>query len=218
MAYRAIFILFLLAGCASARAQNQAVPSVPAGTDNHTHTANFGDLSVTTTNIFVEDADNAQETRKVMSFATLKNTGQGAVCASFIALLKTSSGSEYLGDSTFSLHIYDMLPGQNIDGQYLFNVKAGEQPLELIFELQGGTIRCSASRHSARKDASIPKEIRLDVHDLPGLTPRAARPDEPTFHPGTGGVSNPRCLYCLIPSTRRRHAPRILKGLWTWKL
>jgi TonB family protein len=175
--------------------------------DSGERSANFGDLAVTTTNIETRVATYAPDRRQVSVFLAVNNIGKGVVCASFTAKLKTTFGFEYLGISGQAPRMREMLPGESAEGSYVFDVKNGVQPLELILDLDGGTVRCKTSVDAPIHEASDVNEIRLDVHDLPGLSADDPR-SKGSIRPGIGVASHPSCLYCPDPwyTEKARHA------------
>jgi TonB family protein len=189
----------------------QTPPAATASMVSHERSANFGDLAVTTTNMDTRAATYTQDRIEVAVFLTVNNTGKGAVCASFNAKLKTTFGFEYLGISSQGPLMREMPPGEGAQGSYVFHVKDGVQPLELILELYGGTIRCKNSVDAPQDDASIPNEIRLDVHDLPALSADDPR-SKGAFLGVVGSVSHPACIYCPDPKYTAKARAAKLEG------
>jgi len=189
----------------------QTPPTALTDTDSHERTANFGDLAVTTTNVDTGTATSAPDRHEVTVSLTVRNTGKGVVCASFNAKLKATFGFEYLGISSQAPSMQEMLPGESMQGSYFFDVKDGVQPLEMILELRGGTIRCKASGEAPLQDGSIPTEIRLDIHGLPGSSAKGSQP-QGTFRPGAAGVGYPRCLFCPDPKYTAKARDAKLEG------
>jgi hypothetical protein len=58
----------------------------------------------------------------------------------------------------------EMLPGESAEGSYLFEIKHGVAPRELVFRLANRTIRCGSNL--PLRDAFVQDEIRLDVRDI----------------------------------------------------
>ena len=68
----------------------------------------------------------------------------------------------------------ELLPGESAKGSYVFDVKDGVQPLELVIALKSrrydagtsvGNIRCGSN--FPLHDVFIPDTIRLNIRDLP---------------------------------------------------
>jgi TonB family protein len=168
---------------------------VPTIITSHERSADVGGLTVTTANINTRAADYAPDRNEVAIFLTVNNTGKSTICASFTARLRTTFGFEYLGTSGQAPPMHEMLPNESEQGSYVFNMKNGVQPLELILELDGGTVQCKDSGDSPIQAASVLKQIHLDVHDLPELAADDPR-SKGSFRGGVGGVSYPTCIYC----------------------
>jgi TonB family protein len=187
----------------------EAGPIRPVDKNSDERPAAFGDLAVRTTGLEVSSITYAPDSRRIAVSLIVNNTGNNAVCATFTAKLKTTSGVEYRGTSIQAPSMREMLPGDRARGSYIFEVREGDQPLELILNLDGGTIRCKSSSEEPLRDASIPGEIRLDVHDLAGSRANSFRP-EGALRSATGGgaVSFPVCIYCPSPNytPKARHA------------
>ena len=77
----------------------------------------------------------------------------------------------------------EMLPGESAEGSYDFNVKDGIQPLELVLKPFRGTIRCGTKGTEPLRDAFLPTEVRLDVHDLPAPEKLPTPPSQPSPPP-----------------------------------
>jgi hypothetical protein len=71
----------------------------------------------------------------------VKNLSKRAACAYFTARVKAEFGLEYRRDLIFFEdevpHIHELLPGEETIGSYVFQVKDGVRPLELIMEPKG---------------------------------------------------------------------------------
>jgi hypothetical protein len=65
--------------------------------------------------------------------------------------------------------IDQMLPNESTTGGYIFEgVKDGVDPLELVFDLSSGGIRCgSAGYVRDPADAKVPRQNRIDIRDMP---------------------------------------------------
>ena len=75
----------------------------------------------------------------VVVHVTVKNLGKRAACAYFTARLKAEFGIVVRRDLIFDEgpHIHELLPGEVAEGRYIFEVKDGVRPLELILAPQG---------------------------------------------------------------------------------
>jgi hypothetical protein len=141
------------------------------------HTGRFGGLAVSVTALQIAEAKKIPNQHYVVVFATIKNVGKKAACASFVTRLKGTYDLEYsegvLGyvatrpDVPRPPAVSQMLPGEEARGAYVFIVKDGVAPLELSIKLQGKSIHCNAPSEGAWGDTFLPQELRLDVHDLP---------------------------------------------------
>jgi hypothetical protein len=143
------------------------------------HTAKFGDLVVTATNIAsTESAAHEGDHHVVAVFVSVKNSGKGAVCAYLGATLQATFGLEFEGSGGAQQfpeapRMKQMLPGEEAEGSYAFYVKDRVEPIALVLKLSNRTIRCGPPSDRPWHDVFVPDEIRLDVHDLPAPERRA---------------------------------------------
>jgi len=156
----------------------------PVGKPKDTHSGKFGDLAVSVSKIVITPARNLPDRDELAAFVGVANTGKGVVCATLAATLNTTFALQYPGFTGGPPVSYnsagfppaprmnEMLPGESAEGSYVFEIKHGVAPLELVIRLtsrryntSAGSIRC-ASNNSLR-DIFVPNEIRLDVHDFP---------------------------------------------------
>jgi hypothetical protein len=141
------------------------------------HTGRFGGLTVSVTALQIAEAKNIPNQHYVGVFATIKNVGKKAACASFVTRLKGTYDLEYSEDVVRFVatrpelprhpEVSQVLPGEEARGAYVFIVKDGVAPLELSLKLQGKSIHCNAPSEGTWGDTFLPQELRLDVHDLP---------------------------------------------------
>ncbi len=75
----------------------------------------------------------------VVVHVKVKNLSKRAACAYFTARLKADFAIVYRRDLNFDEgpHIHELLLGEETEGRYIFEVKDGVRPLELIMEPQG---------------------------------------------------------------------------------
>lgn len=172
-----------LRGDSAGTSNNPAAPSKQTGgkPPKDKHSGKFGDLAVTVTKIAMIPARYSKDRDELGVFLNAQNTGKDVVCAAFGATLNTTFGLQYTGFTGGGGAGYppaprmtEMLPGESVGGSYVFEIKDGVQPLELVIRLASrryngvyseGSIRCRTD--SPFKDVFIPDEIRLDVSDLP---------------------------------------------------
>ncbi|HEX2711444.1 MAG TPA: hypothetical protein VHM88_04375 [Candidatus Acidoferrales bacterium] len=156
----------------------------PSDNQKDKHSEHFGSLVITATAILAGE-EGKTDRHYVFVFVSIKNTGKKPACASFSTKLKTTYGLEYATLSPFfdfaeltRLHrrahlpnepkVYEMLPGEQSNGAYVFAVKNGVEPLEMSMKLSGGRgIRCGSARDRSFGDVLLTEEVKLDVHDLP---------------------------------------------------
>jgi hypothetical protein len=217
MTYKPAIVLLLFTWCAGAACQERSGPlNPPAHKESGERSAKFGDLVVTTTKMVTRSPLHAPDRLIAAVFLTVSNIGNSVVCASFNAKLQTTLGNEYVGVSARAPRISNLPSGESAQGSYIFEVKDGGQPIDLILELQDGTIRCQDSGAAPLHDAAVPTEIRLDVHDLPGSNANDPQPMG-TFGRAAGRASNASyqsVSTALLLSTRQRRATRSWKALW----
>jgi hypothetical protein len=141
----------------------------PSKIPDSKHSGKFGDLAVTVTEfvIFPSQTDRTE----LKAFVRVANKGEGVICASLGTTLNTTFGLQYRGGSDQSPRMQEMLPGESTVGDYVFDIKDGVYPIELVFrlgDLEHG-IRCGPA--VPMHDGIIPDEIRVDVRDLPVTAP-----------------------------------------------
>jgi hypothetical protein len=137
----------------------------PTGDHEDSHSGKFGDLAVSVSEFVVFPAQDGRASLEV--FVSAANTGKGVICASLDATLNTTFGLQYHGTSGQAPRMQEMLPGESTKGGYVFDIKNGVQPLELVFKLAtfGHGIRCRSA--APAQDGLIPDQIRLDARELP---------------------------------------------------
>lgn len=125
----------------------------------------------------------AKDRDGLAAFIGVQNAGKDVVCADFGVTLNTTFGLQYRGVTGYgpfppAPRMNEMLPGESVAGSYVFWIKDGVEPLELVVSLTRkqytggsavGSIRCGSNM--PLRDVFIPDEIHLDVHDLPITTP-----------------------------------------------
>jgi TonB family protein len=169
--------------------------------------ANFGPLVVTATGI-LNAASSREGSHVVVVFVTIANSGQTAACSSFSAKLRGTYDLEYSSNpqAPGAPQVWQMLPGEVSRGAYVFDVKNGVDPRELLVMPQSKSTRCEFGQEERRGEALLPEEIALDIHDLPppetveyvlttddiegGGAPRA----------GKAGYGFSTCLDCPLPA------------------
>ncbi|MBZ5695033.1 MAG: energy transducer TonB [Acidobacteriia bacterium] len=173
------------------------------------HSGQFGALVVTATAIVSAEIKN-DDWHDVAIFVNVKNTGENAACSSFSTKLKGAYDLEYGENSLVGLRshvpspprVWQMLPGEESKGAYVFYVKNGVDPIELVVKLESRSIRCDSAQGGNRDGVILPDEIKLDVHDLPApkTTEYSASqeygPDSGVPNAGARGYRVPMCLYC----------------------
>jgi TonB family protein len=135
------------------------------------HSAKFGPLVVTATAI-LNAVSSREDSHAVVVFVTIENSGQTAACSSFSAKLRGTYDLEYPNNprdlqAPGAPQVWQMLPGEVSKGAYVFDVKNGVDPLDLLVMPQSKSIRCEFGQEGRRGEAIMPEEITLDVHDLP---------------------------------------------------
>jgi TonB family protein len=174
------------------------------------HSAKVGPLVITATGIS-NAASGQEDSHAVVVFVTVANSGQTAACSSFSAELKGTYDLEYskqpgAAQAPGAPQVWQMLPGEESKGAYVFDVKNGVDPRELLVMPQSKSVRCELNQQEKRSEASVPEEVTLDIHDLPppqsveyvlttdteegGGTPKA----------GEAGYGFSTCLDCPLPA------------------
>jgi len=174
------------------------------------HSAKFGPLIVTATGI-LNAGSSREDSHAVVVFVTIANSGQTAACSSFSAKLRGTYDLEYSNnprglEAPGAPQVWQMLPGEVSKGAYVFDVRNGVEPRELLVMLQSKSVGCEFGQQDRRSEALVPEEIALDIHDLPppetveyvlttdssegGGVPRA----------GKAGYGFSTCLDCPLPA------------------
>ena len=114
----------------------------------------------------------------------VRNLGKSAACAEFIPRLKTDFGLEYRHELILEgepPRVSELLPGEGTEGSYIFEVKDGVTPRELVMEPRGKQ-GCGSS------GSSLPYvgEVRISLEGVPMITPGVI-PNAP----GTTTAGNP---------------------------
>lgn len=160
-------------------------PKRPAGSPKDMHSGKFGDLAVSVSKLVI-NAATLQDRDELAVFVGVANTGKGVVCATLDATLNTTFGLQYRGftlgtRASFNSAGYppaprmnEMLPGESEEGSYVFEIKRGVAPLEIVVKLTSRRFSMGQSQRSIRcgsstslRDALVPDEIRLDLRDFP---------------------------------------------------
>lgn len=148
------------------------------------HSGKFGDLAVNVSKLVLTSSRYQPNRAQLEAFFDVANTGKGVICAEFNVTLKASFDLQYRGAWGRAPKMKEMLPGESAQGRYVFDIKEGVQPLELVIALKsrlydGGTsvgnIRCGSG--FPFHDVFIPDEIRLNIRDLP-ITKPAGEADQ----------------------------------------
>jgi hypothetical protein len=152
--------------------------SVPDARVKDKHSARFDGLVFTATAMESDESTPHRGDRHFVAvYVTIKNPGKLPACASFLtASLKTTDGLKYYQIKLLfgapprpfprEPRVWEMLPGEETSGGYVFNLKDGVEPLELSLGLLRRSMRCGSGRENW-SEALLPEEVRLDVRDLP---------------------------------------------------
>ena len=173
------------------------------------HSAKLGPLVVTATGI-LNAASSGEDSHAVVVFVTIGNSGQTAACSSFSAKLRGTYDLEYPNNprglqAPSAPQVWQMLPGEVSKGAYVFDVKNGVDPRELLLIPQSKSIRCEFGQEGERGEALVPEEITLDIHDLSPpetveyvLTTDSIEGGGPP-RAGKAGYGFSTCLDCPLP-------------------
>jgi TonB family protein len=186
------------------------------------HSAKVGPLVVTATGI-LNAASGREDSHAVVVFVTIVNNGQAAACSSFSARLRATYDLEYSNSprgvqAPGAPQVWQMLPGEMSEGAYVFDVKDGVEPRELVLMPQSKSIRCEFNQEERRGEALVPEEITLDIHDLPPpetveyvlTTDSVESGGAPTA--GKAGYGFSTCLDCPLPAYSAEAAAQHLQG------
>jgi hypothetical protein len=149
------------------------VPSQVGSKTRDKHSGKFGDLAVNVSKLVLTPAHYEKSRAELEAFVNVANTGKGVICAEFNVTLKTTFDLQYRGFTAHAPKMQEMLPGESAEGSYVFEIKEGVQPLELVVSLKSrtydggssvGTIRCGTN--FPLRDVFVSDEIRLNIRDL----------------------------------------------------
>ena len=149
-------------------------PSQAGSKTKDKHSGKFGDLAVNVSKLLLTPTHYEKNRAELEAFVNVSNTGKGVICAEFNVVLKTTFDLQYHGFPTHAPKMHEMLPGESAEGSYVFDIKEGVQPLELVIGLKSrrydggssvGTIRCGSD--FPLRDVLVPDEVHLNVRDLP---------------------------------------------------
>lgn len=149
----------------SAESPSPASAKQPNGKPKDRHSGKFGDLAVSVMKFTITPAQYVKDRSELQAFVGVANTGEGVICANLNVALNATFGLQYRVAGGQAPRMREMLPGESAEGSYVFDIKDGVQPVELVFTLASGTIRCGSS--TPLRDVLVPNEIRLDVRDFP---------------------------------------------------
>lgn len=175
------------------------------------HSGKLGPLVVTATGV-LDAASSQPDSHAVVVFVTIVNSGQTAACSSFSAKLRGTYDLEYSNNlrdlqAPGAPHVWQMLPGEVSKGAYVFDVKNGVDPRELVVMPQSKGIRCELNGEG-KQDELRSEEVTLDVHDLPPpetveyvLTTDSVEGEGGGAPPaGKAGYGFSTCLDCPLPA------------------
>lgn len=138
------------------------------------HSGKFGDLAVNVSKLVLTPAHYEKDRAELEAFVNVLNTGKGVICAEFSVTLKTTFDLQYRGFTAHAPKMQEMLPGESAEGSYVFEIRQGVQPLDLVIGLKSrqidggssvGTIRCGSN--FPFRDVFVSDEIHFNVRDLP---------------------------------------------------
>ena len=163
-------------GPAQSQESTDSTRALVSGEVKNKHSGKFGDLAVNVSKLVLTPPHYQENRAELEAFFSVANTGKGVVCAEFDVTLKTSFGLQYRdrGFAPRAPRMREMLPGETAEGSFIFDIKDGVQPLELVVRLARrrydggssvGTIRCGSD--FPIRDVMIPDEIHLNIRDLP---------------------------------------------------
>lgn len=220
-AWSAIIIGFMLIRFAAPVIFLLAVGLPSAAADGHS--ANFGPLVVTATGIASNASASRENAHAVVVYVAIENSGQTAVCSSFSAKLRGTydleySSNELAGQTSGVPQIWQMLPGEVSKGAYVFEVKNGVDPRELVVTRESKSIGCEADQEAKRGEARVPMAVTLDIHDLPPpetveyvlTTDSTGGGGAPMA--GKGGYGFATCVDCPVPDYSAEASAQHVQG------
>jgi TonB family protein len=177
---------------------------VPPSNAQSKHYGRVGEFVVTATGMTTTPA-HEQGQRYVAVFVRVRYDGSDtAACVSLSAKLTGTDDLEYdefsrlLSDSRWPNRppLSRMAHGQESSGAYVFELKSGVDPLELLLTRDSQSTDCDVDLPGGLPGAPHPADIELDVHDL--SAPVSAENGPSTGFPNSGGAgySFPLCIYC----------------------
>ncbi len=133
--------------------------------DKDKQSGRFGDLLITATAI--EDygeTPHQGDHHRVSVSVRVKNLGKRAICASFTPRLRATLDLEY-GNILRSEEprMSELLPGEETSGTYVFSVKDGVKPLQLVLKPLNRSLRCGSASRDSLSSVYWPEEVRLDL-------------------------------------------------------
>lgn len=164
------------------------------------HYGKLGDLVVTATAVSTQPARDPDQ-HYVAVFARVRYGGTDTGCASLSAELHGPNDLAFteINRSSTDVHWPDpprvshVAHGEESTGAFVFEVKNGTEPLELVVKLDSPSTTCDSAPPEL-STAPAP-EIHLDLHDL--RSPVTTSSSSATLPAGgTHGYSYPLCQYC----------------------
>ena len=128
----------------------------------------FGDSVITFLGVENGTAANGSDRHQIAVRLRAENIGKRALCIEFQATMKATFGLEYSGTyyTPEPFKIRELLPSEKTEGEYMFSVKNGTQPLQLILKPLSQSQTCTRGQDSFSAIWHGANELRFDLSSV----------------------------------------------------
>jgi hypothetical protein len=152
-----LFVTILSAGQLSASAAEETKKS----------SQRIGDVVITLLGIEDRGIESSGDHYRVAVGLRAENIGKQALCTSFAATIMATFGLEYRGYSGATpFRIWELLPAEKTEGEYVFSLKNGTQPLQLILKPHSQSQTCTRGKDSFSAVWHGATQLRFDLSAL----------------------------------------------------
>lgn len=172
----------------------------------------IGDLAVNFVEVMQQAPQAGSDHHIIFVRLEARNIGKQALCAGFTATLKATFGLEYGGTVPIKnpFRVRELLPGENIVGDYQFYVKNGAEPLQIILKPTSETQTCTPDKDSLSAIWHSPGELKFNISPAPeGATERALQPSRsPGGRDSADSMGNEAATIRVFITGENRGAPK----------
>jgi hypothetical protein len=125
----------------------------------------FGDSVITLLGVEKGTEVSGSDRHQIAVRLRAENIGKRALCIDFRATIKATFGLEYIGTyyTPKPFRIRELLPSEKTEGEYMFSVKNGTEPLQLILKPFSPSQTCTRGQDSFSAIWHGADELRFDL-------------------------------------------------------